>query len=171
MQVVKKILISIFVLWFAILLFMPKREIYYTLEKSLYAQGIEINEKSKEEGLFSFTLHDAEIYVKGIHVARVKELDFFTLLFYSNLTANSIALDESLRAVTPVSVDKAMAVHSLLSPLKVFLSSAGSFGLAEGEADLGSKTLRIDFSDSKKIEKLKSLLKKDQKGWYYETSF
>ena len=171
MQMVKNIFFAFLVLWFAILLFMPKQEIYYTLEKALYEQGIEINEKSKEEGIFSFTLHDAKIYVKGIHLATVKELDFFTLLFYSKVTVDTLTLDASLKSMAPENADKILAMHSILSPMKVFLTATGSFGLAEGAADGNSRSLRIDLVDPQKIESLKSFLKKDEKGWYYETSF
>jgi len=40
MQVVKKFFIVLFVLWFALLLFMPKKELFYTLEKEL--KGVKI---------------------------------------------------------------------------------------------------------------------------------
>lgn len=168
---VKNILFALAVLWFAILLFMPKQEIYYTLEKALYEEGIEINEERKEEGIFSYTLYDVKIYVKGIHLVTVEELDFFTLLFYSKFTADTLTLDASLKSMAPESADKILAMHSILSPLKVFLTATGSFGLAEGMADANSKSLRIDLVDPQKIESLKSFLKKDEKGWYYETSF
>ena len=45
MQMVKNIFISLFFLWFAILIFMPKQKIYYTLEHELLKQDIKINEK------------------------------------------------------------------------------------------------------------------------------
>jgi len=35
MQMVKKILITLAVLWFAVLFFMPKQEFYYKLEEEL----------------------------------------------------------------------------------------------------------------------------------------
>ena len=35
MQVVKNIFISLFLVWFAFLLFMPKQELYYALEAEL----------------------------------------------------------------------------------------------------------------------------------------
>jgi uncharacterized membrane protein len=80
MQMVKKSVLIFLMLWFAILLFMPKAELYYTIEKSLAKQDIKLNEKSIEEGPFSLTLKDVTVYVKGIALAKIEELDFFTLL-------------------------------------------------------------------------------------------
>jgi len=168
---VKNSVISLFVVWFAILLFMPKQEIYYTLEKSLLEKGIEINEKSIEEGLFSLHIHHADIYVKGIEVANVEELDFFTLLFYSRLSLKSLQIDKSLATFVPQDINKTVIMHSLLSPYQAFMTSTGSFGLAEGVIDFKNKDLRIDLSDVKELGAMRSQLKKDEKGWYYETSF
>jgi hypothetical protein len=171
MQVVKNIVIALFVTWFAVLLFMPKQELYYTLEKELLKEGVEINEKQIKAGIFSLTIKEAEVYVKGIKIATVEELDFFTLLFYSSLTVEGMKIDASLSAFAPEEISKIQAMHSILSPSEAFITAMGSFGLAEGVVDLNSSTLRIDLVDVKDIGTLKSQLKKDEKGWYYETSF
>ena len=90
MQMVKKSALIFLMLWFSILLFMPKAELYYTIEQSLAKQDIKLNEKSIEEGLFSLTLKDVTVYVKGIALANIEELDFFTLLFYSSLEVTNL---------------------------------------------------------------------------------
>jgi hypothetical protein len=171
MQVVKNIVIALFVTWFAVLLFMPKQELYYSLEKELLTQGIESNEKQIKTGIFSLTIKDAEVYVKGIKIATLDELSFFTLLFYNSLTVEGVKIDSSLSAFAPEEISKILLMHSVLSPSKAYITAMGSFGLAEGVVDLNSSTLRIDLVDAKDIGNLKSQLKKDDKGWYYETSF
>jgi len=59
---VKQIFIFIVLLWFSILLFMPKQELYYKLEKELEIKNIKINEESINTGLFSLTLNHADIF-------------------------------------------------------------------------------------------------------------
>ncbi len=171
MQVVKNIFISLFVLWFAIFMFMPKQELYYTLEKELLKQGIEINEKSREEGLFSLHLNEATLYAKGIKVATIEKLSFFSMLFYSTLSISNVQVDDSLKSFVPENIENTIMVHSVLSPFEVFVTSMGSFGLTEGKIDLNAHKIRLDFIDAKDIKTIKSQLKKDDKGWYYETSF
>ena len=171
MQMVKNILISLFFIWFAILIFMPKQKFYYTLERELLKQGVEINEKSIEEGIFSLNITDAKIYVKGIEVANIDEINFFTLLFYSNVTISSIIIDDYLKEYTPGDINKLIIMHSLLAPLKAFVTISGDFGIAEGIVDVKNRDLRIDIVDIEKVKSIKSMLKKDEKGWYYETSF
>jgi len=171
MQVVKNIFISLFVLWFAILLFMPKQELYYTLEKELLKQGIEINEKSIDEGLFSLTLNEVTLYAKGIKIATIEELSFVTILFYNSLSVNAVQVDDSLKSFVPQNIEKTIMVQQILAPTQVYITTMGSFGLAEGMIDLNTQKLRLDFIDAKDIKTIKSQLKKDDKGWYYETSF
>lgn len=171
MQMVKKILITLIVLWFAILFFMPKQELYFKLEKELAKNEIKINEQSIEEGLFSLTLHESKIYVKGIKLATVQKIDFFTLLFYTNVEVTNLLLDESLRNVSPTQINEVSVVHALWSPLKLTLDAKGSFGGMHGTINLTGKTARLDFNETKNIQMLKANLKEDEEGWYYETSF
>jgi hypothetical protein len=150
---------------------MPKKQLYYTFENELLKQDIVINEESIEEGIFTLTLKNSNIYVKGINIASVDEISIFTLIFYNSLKVQNIIFDDSLKNFVPSNVEKTVLMNSLFSPLKVFITSIGTFGLAEGIANLSAGNLRIDMVDVKDIKSIKAQLKKDEKGLYYETSF
>jgi len=171
MQMVKNILLIIATLWFAILLFMPKVDLYYSLENKLVKKGIVINEKSIDESVFSLSLKESDIYAEGINLVKLNKINIFTLLFYSSINVNGINIDESLKSFIPVTVEKLIASHSILSPRKVFITIVGNFGVADGIVDLKKKIIRLDFSDTNELNNLKKQLKKDKKGWYYEKSF
>ena len=172
MQMVKNIFISFFVIWFALLVFMPKQELYFTLEKELAKQDIEINEESIEEGMFSLNLIKPVIYVKGIKIATIEKINIFTLIFTSNINIKLLSLDDSLKSFAPQKIDVANISYSLLSPFKVTMEAEGSFGRLEGNANLNERDLRIDFAETtKELDSIRSNLKKDEKGLYYETSF
>jgi hypothetical protein len=169
---VKNIFIAFTVFWFALLLFMPKQELYFTLEKELAKQDIEINEKSIDEGLFSLNLIEPVIYVKGIKIATIEKINIFTLVFTTNINVQTLVLDDSLKAFAPEKIDVANISHSLFSPFKVNIEARGSFGAIEGIADLNKRSLRLDFNETTKaLDTIRSNLKKDAQGWYYETSF
>jgi len=171
MQMVKKILILLFAVWFALLLFMPKQEIYYKLEKELEKQGVEINEEYIDEGVFSLTLNNASVYVKGIKIATVEKASFFTLLFYTKAQVDNLVLDDSLKAMAPRQTDRAVFKHSVFSLFNISVNAKGSFGVVNGHINLKERTVRLGFVEAKEIDSIKSQLKKDEKGWYYETSF
>jgi len=172
MQMVKNIFIIFIVFWFALLLFMPKQELYFTLEKELLKQDIEINEQSIEEGIFSLNLIKPVIYVKGIKIATIEKINIFTLVFQTNINLKSLILDDSLKSFAPQKIDVANISYSLFSPFKVIIDGKGSFGVIDGHANLDERNLRLHFSETtKELDSIKSNLKKDEKGLYYETSF
>ncbi len=81
MQMVKKSFIVLMVAWLGILVLMPKQELYYKLEEELAKQDIKLNEAKINEGLFSLTLNQVNVYFKGINVATIEEVNLCTLLF------------------------------------------------------------------------------------------
>ena len=171
MQVVKNILLGLFVGWLVLLVFMPKQELYYKLEQILEKNDIKINEGRLESGLFSLTLYDSDVYVKGIKLATVEKVNVFTLLFYTDAKMENLTLDESLKAMLPTHVKEAKLTHALWSPVVVEVTALGDFGGLDGIANIAQSTLRVDFNDSTAITSLKPKLQEDEKGWYYETSF
>lgn len=171
MRMVKNSLIVFLVTWLAILAFMPKQELYYTLEEALAKYEIELNEENISEGLFSLNLEQVSVYFKGIKVATIKEVNLYTFLFYSNMELQSLHMDDSLKSMVPQDTKEAILSHSILSPVEVLVEANGSFGLMSGHIDLAQRRVHLDFNESMGIEMLKPQLKKDEKGWVYETSF
>ncbi len=172
MQMVKNIFITFIIFWFALLVFMPKQELYFTLEKELAKQDIEINEQSIQEGIFSLNLIKPVIYVKGIKIATIEKINIFTLIFHTNINMKLLSLDDSLKSFAPQKIDVADISYSLFTPFKVNIEAEGSFGVISGRADLNERNLRLDFNETAKgLDTIRSNLKKDEKGLYYETSF
>jgi len=171
MRMVKAGLMVFVVTWLAVPVFMPKQEFYYTLEEELAKHEIELNEEKIDEGWFSLNLQEVSVYFKGIKVATVKEIRFYTVLFYSSIEFQSLHMDDSLKSMAPQDTQKAVFAHSIFSPLKIMVDANGSFGLMSGRIDLNKRMVHMDFNESKNIEMLKPQLKKEEKGWVYETSF
>ena len=171
MQMVKNILIAFMIVWLGILLFMPKQEFYYKLEEELAKHEIKLNEAKMNEGLFSLDLKQVTVHFKGINVATIEEVSLFTLLFYNSIELRSLVVDDSLKKMLPQEIESAVARYSILSPSEVKVDASGSFGSMAGKIDLSEAKVRLDLNESKNIEMLKPQLKKDEKGWYYETSF
>jgi len=171
MQMVKKTAISLLLIWFVLILFMPKEEIYFSLEKELVKNDIELNEESRSEGIFSLSLNNVTVYVKGIPLLTVEKIDFFTLLFYTSIHFETLMIDESLKTMTPTKIEDLHLSQNMLAPLTLRVNAEGPFGGASGNVDLDKRKLRMDLNDSKALGMLKSKLKEDEKGWYYETSF
>jgi hypothetical protein len=168
---VKKIIFIMLTVWVGFLLFMPKAEFYYTLEKKLSLKDIYLNEDQIDEGLFTLNVKNITVYAKGIEIAHIKEVSFFTFLFYNSLKAKDIKLDEMLSANAPITIDSLKAIYILARPFTVTLEGNGSLGEIDGKINVLHKNIHMDLMKIKNINTLKPFLKKDKRGWYYEKSF
>jgi len=171
MQVVKKVLLGLLVILFSLAIFAPKRELYYLLEERLMQQDIIISNEEIDDGLFTLTLRHPELYFKGIKVANINEVKLFSLLFYTTVIIKEIKTDASLQKWIPGEIDNFTAGYLLWKPGNIALGAMGSFGRAEGVVSLNKRVIHIDLVGEKSIKRLKPLLKKGKKGWYYENSF
>ena len=171
MSMVKTILTLCVVIWLALVILMPKQEIYYKLEEALLTQEVALNEEEIEESFFGLSLKNVSVYVKGIHVASIEEVNLFTLLFYSSVEVKMLHMDDALKTMVPQETEKAVLVHSVMAPFSVSVEALGSFGAMDGKIDLNERKVHLDFNESKNIAMLKPQLKKGEKGWVYETSF
>ena len=171
MQMVKKVCLMLFLVWFGMLVFMPKKELYYKLEEVLARQEIQIDGEKLKEGWFSLEVENLSVSIKGIKIATVEKVDFFTLLFSSKMHIQNILLDDSLKGKAPNRTENATLAHTVLSPLSVSLDAQCDFGGIEGKAKIKERSVRLDLIEAKNIDMIKSQLKQDEKGWYYEASF
>jgi len=171
MQMVKKIFLVLFVVWFAFTVFMPKRNLYYQAERMLASEGIKINEKMIREGFFTFSIDDAVIYVEGIDLIHVESAQVTSLLFYTHVTVKNVQMDKSLASIVPTSLRNVTLSHTLFSPKQITVSGEGEFGIFHGTVDLVSHRIHLDFPETDKLGMLKRQLKKGEKGFYYEKSF
>jgi len=171
MQMVKRGLLLFLLLWAGVIVFMPKESLYFALEKRLAKEGIEINEAKIEEGLFGLTLRQPVIYVEGIKVARVQKIRMYTLLFYTSIKAENIEVEKGFHRYVPAKVEKVWFIHTLLHPLEISVTVKGSFGTITGMIDLKKHKIHLDVTHPEKLGILQREIKKNKKGWYYETSF
>jgi len=171
MQMVKNTLLPLLVAYIAFLIFMPKAELYFLLEKELEKNDITLNEKSIDEGWFTLNVNEITVYVKGVQVANIEELNYFTLFFYNTIELRMLKVDDLLKSKVPTKTTELELIHSIFSPLTVAIDANGSFGVIEGEFHLGDNVVHLDFIEEKEINMILPLLKKDEKGRYYEKSF
>lgn len=171
MQMVKKILFAALVTWFALLALMPKTVLYYKLEEELETKGIKIAEGELKEGIFSLRIKDVQVYVKGVKIADIRQMHFFTLFFFSSLQGQRVSLDASLKRLAPQHIEQLAVTHSIFMPATLSVRAKGDFGQIEGKAGLKERKVHLRFVEAEEINHFRSKLKKDEKGWYYETSF
>jgi hypothetical protein len=172
MQMVKRI-IGAFVLILVLLwLLSPKQELYYFLEKKLKENDIVISNETVTDRWYGVDISDADLYVKGINMAKIEKLSFNFFFVYTNLLVKKIKVDKSLRNMAPESIENVDVQWSIIDPLHVKVKGVGSFGTMDGSVALLDRNVKILFPVAKDINSFKKFLRKDPKGgWYYETNY
>jgi hypothetical protein len=170
MQMVKKIAVILLSIWLAILIFMPKKELYYALEHLLVKNEIKLNEKDIKENLFGLNLNEVEIFYDGVRLAEVSDIEIKTFLFYTNVNVKDIKIDDSFKSMIPFKLNDINVTYSILLPMKAKIYASGDFGNVAGYIDF-NRTIHLDFIKVGNIKKLQRELKKNKNGWYYETKF
>jgi hypothetical protein len=171
MQVVKNTIGGFFLLLIFLVLLSPKEEIYYLLEKELEKEGIVISNEKFSDTLFGLTILDADIFVKGINMAKVKSLKLNIFFLYNELSIESIETDEGIHDFAPKSIERVTATFSVLKPYKVAVDALGSFGSTSGGYYIGKNKLFFRLNEKKDIRSFRKFLNKDEEGMFYEKFF
>lgn len=169
MQMVRNIVILLIVLPLFVVFFMPKKELYFLLEKRLSAQNITISGEVLQENLLGLTVEHPTFYLGGASIATAKEISLWSILFYTE--ANFYDLQIARGLPTELKVNVLHATHSVLSPLEVYLASKSSLGAVEGEIRLKKRMIHLNIAKDGTIGTFAKFLKKSKKGWVYESGF
>ncbi len=171
MQMVKKMIGGSFLFLFFLLILAPKQEIYYKIEKELHKNGIVISNEKFSDNLWGLSIKDADIFVKGIKVAKVKSLDLNIFFLYNKLSIEQVSTDKAIQNIVPKSINSATAIFSILKPYKISIDGVGSFGEIKGGIYLNMNKIFLRVVKAKDINSFRGFLKKDDKGLYYEKFF
>ncbi len=171
MQMVKKIIGGFFLLLIFLVVFAPKQQIYYLLEEKLAKDDIVISNEKFHDNLFGCSIEDADIYLKGIKVAKIKSIDLNIFFLYNKLSINSVQTDKGIQNIVPKSIDKLTAIFSIIKPYKIAIDATGSFGEIKGGVYIGMNKLFLRFTKTKDIRVFRKFIKRDKEGFYYEKLF
>jgi len=166
---VKKAILSIVLLALFLIIFMPKQELYYELERQLQQYNVTITGESIEEGILGLTIEHPIVYFNGAIIATADTIKLSTLLAYT--TVDIVNLDVADGMPVHINIADATLTHSLLSPTSIKIVASSSIGGIDGSVALVDRSihLSVDNNGSKGI--FKQYLKKTKEGWQYESRF
>jgi hypothetical protein len=142
---------------------MPKEELFFTFQR--YLPDTVINFDSIKQTPVSLSLNNSEIYYNGMDIASVKEIKILPLVFYNKVGLKNLDL-----GINNLKINTLNLVYTALFPLSVDVSGKASFGNIKGSIDLKKRRLKVYITDIKG-NFIRQFLRKDKKGYFYETAF
>ena len=169
MQMVKNIVIFLILLPLVVVVFAPKKELYFLLEKRLYEKNIVISNEELDEGWLGLTIVNPDIYYNGAIIATAEKIELWSLLLYTKVDFINLKIAEGLP--TEASIQSVNVVHSILDPMNIKIDALSSLGSIEGRVSLSDRKVRLDIAKDGNIKAFAKYLKRDKKGRYYESKF
>ena len=173
MQIVVRVITVFIGIYLAMLAFLPAKEGYFALEKRLADEHIYMNEAHVSERFGGLDLERTALFVDGVKVADADYVRARTAIFFSRLSAVGLKVDKSIADMIPVRrIGKIVVTHQILRPKQFRIVVSTDKGVFEANATIGERRLRFYAQGGEKeIQPLKSSLKRDKRGWYYEVTF
>ena len=160
----------------SLILFLPKKNLYYLAERELSKLRTVISDERIEEGAFSLQIKNADIYAQGIHAAKVEDIKLQIYFLTNTLEVRRVRLDEMTKNLLPTEIQTLLIRYALWDPLHITFTAKGKFGLAQGEYALTTRTLTLILQPSttmlRKYSTLLRQMNKTPTGEYrYERRF
>ena len=160
----KKFFIFLIGLIIGLIVFMPKKSLYFTLQHFLQKENVYINSEITSN-VINLNLKNGTVFYKGIDVVKFKDIFIYPFLFFNNLKATNINIDfENLN------INNLYITYSIINPLKVYIKGDSNFGKIDGVVDLVNRKIKVYILNLNNST-LKAMLKKDKKGYFYYESF
>jgi hypothetical protein len=168
---VGKGLLALLVLWTAILLFAPKKELYFLLEKRWEPEGVVVSGERIQETPFGLVLEGGELYYEGIDLGHFRRITLHPYLWINRIDIEEFTPAKTLEILPEISLHHARILYHPWRPKTLRVFADGSFGKVKGTIDWSKKMIRLRWIEFGEIQRIRPYLKKDEEGWYYEQSF
>jgi len=159
-----KFLVIMFSFFIGFIIFMPKENIFFTLQKELSKQNIYINTQTKNN-LFTLNLKNSHIFINGINIANINQTSILTLILFNKINIHNITINFNKLKIKTLYIQ-----YSILNPLKIDINGIANFANIKGDIDLKTNTLKVYLLNLTN-NSIKSFLHRDQKGYFYVQKF
>jgi hypothetical protein len=159
----KKVILFCVGFLLGVILFIPKEELYYTFQSFLKDKQIFINSSVKSN--IKLSLDNGTLFYRGADVLKFKKVDIYPFLVFNQIDGENIVFNVGNYKITSLKI-----IYTLFYPIKVFISAKSNFGDISGEIDLIKRDIKLYILNLKN-NSLKSILKKDEKGYFYYAKF
>ena len=158
-----------------VIVFLPKKELYFLAESYLAPLKININEETASDRGVRFALQNGQIIYDRMNITRFDEIALTTTLFYNALEIKPFVLSSEVGAFLPRRVERLEATHHIFMPHIVSFSGEGEFGSFKGRVNLVDRKLTITLDApgevQQKYSQIVRMMNRTEEGLVYELQF
>lgn len=158
-----------------LIIFLPKVNLYYALEKEMSKQSVYVSDEKLHDLGISFHIDNASVLFDKLLLAKVEQIRIRPWIFYSSIEADAIQINKEFEDFLPSEIKKFEINYWVFNPLYIKLKGESEESFFYGDVDLLKKTLRIHLRLGNKSEKkyhaMLSRLTPEEGGYLYEYKF
>jgi hypothetical protein len=158
----KKFFLFLIALFIGLIIFMPKDNLYYTLQYYLKKEKIYINSDIKSG--VSLNLKNGTIYYKGMDFSKFDEFKIFPYIVFNEIIGKNIIFMGNYK------IYSINAIYTIFYPFKVYIKGKSNFGKVSGEINILKREIKLYIANLTD-NSLKRFLRKDSKGYFYYAKF
>ena len=168
-------LLWVAVVWGLILLFLPKKELYFLGEEYLQQQKVTISGEEASDLGFGLRLQGGHLRVGDMAIADLNTTTLWLTLVYNRFEMSPFSLSADLAALLPSQVEQIRITHTIFLPHLIFLEASGAFGQASGRVNLLDRNLSIVLDAPGEVQsryrQLFNQMQSSEEGFVYELAF
>ncbi len=174
----KKVLISILIIYIAFIAFMPKKDIYYTAVNKLKDYRVSLSTESLSDNIISLKGNNILIFYDGIESVEIESFVVSIYLFINRAKLHNISISSGLKSLLPPSISSESIEQVTLSyrvwdPKNVDIRASGEFGKIKGSFNIESSKVKLLLQEPSETLLNSSLIrdyfKKSEGGYIYES--
>ncbi len=169
----KKFLLLLTSVYLALVLLMPKVQLYYTLKNILSQERVLLTQASVKDRWFDLKIEGLKLFYDGIESATADEVEMLPWLFFNQLSATDVKAGKDVKKMFDFVADKVVLRHSILHPLAVTIDARGNFGTIKGQLDLKKQKVKLICEPTgrfKRSQAFRELFRKGKEGYLYESN-
>jgi predicted nucleic-acid-binding protein len=168
----KKILIAFVFFLLGVVLFMPKINLYYTLENILEKEHIVIKEGALQDRWVDLSIKDAVIFYDGIASVEAADITITPWIFYHKVTMHDVHPTAAIANMFNAQADEVVLKYSVLDYKHVVIEAVGDFGRIDGTLDIKEQKIHLLLEPSETFKHntlVREYFKKREEGLVYES--
>jgi len=158
-----------------IIIFLPKKNLYYLLETELLKHKVIISDETTEDMYAYLDIKSGTIYYDGIEAGLVGEIKVFPFLFANLVNINNASFSNELSNIIPQKIENLKIYYTLIDPLNINIDGNGDFGSIFGFINISSRELFLELTPSEVMHtKYRGILqkfKKVEERYVFSTKF
>lgn len=169
----KKLLYLFYVL-IVIIVFLPKKELYYTAETWLQKEDIYLSGETFSGGWFMLDVENIQVLAGSSALADIEQIRMVPWIVVNDFYLDSIKASEHFAFFFPGQIDRVRLRYALWNPLEISIEITGDFGHAHGDFDLVEQKLTLFFDALPQMRNYPLLVSKlhpQEGGLVYERVF